>query len=150
MNPKLFVSVAKNNGALRALGSNQGFSLLEMLVALVILSLSLSALYHAAIGATRNMRVASEYTDAVMLAESVLTDHSYITNENYSASGRFQQLDWEVISWPVVSAGDSEVSETTPQPGTLQYLQVTVSWPGRDQPRTLDLLTILPLRQAVE
>ena len=42
-----------------------------MLVALVVLSLSLSALYQAAMGATRNVRVAAEYVDAVMLAEQV-------------------------------------------------------------------------------
>ena len=42
-----------------------GFSLLETLVALVILSLALGALYQAAAGATRNIRVAEQYTRAV-------------------------------------------------------------------------------------
>ena len=78
-----------------------GFSLIEMLVALVVLSLSLGVLYQAATGATRNVRVAAEYTDAVMVAESVLADQSYVTQENYSASGQFKVFQWSVSSWPV-------------------------------------------------
>ena len=67
-----------------------GFSLIEMLVALVVLSLSLGVLYQAATGATRNVRVAAEYTDAVMLAESMLAEHSHVTEENLSAAGQFE------------------------------------------------------------
>ena len=59
-----------------------------MLVALVVLSLSLGVLYQAAMGATRNVRVATEYTGAVMLAESVLTEYSYVTDENLAMTGR--------------------------------------------------------------
>lgn len=147
---KFSVSFTKKFGVRKTLRYSQGFSLLEMLVALVILSLSLSALYHAATGATRNARVASEYTDAIMLAESVLTDHSHIGVENYAATGRFEQFDWAVNSWPVMPEGDIEVAEPAPASSTLQYLQVTVTWPGGNQSRTLDLLTILPLRQAVQ
>ena len=72
--------------------ADRGFSLIEMLVALVVLSLSLGALYQAAMGATRNVRVAAEYVDAVMLAESMLADHSYVVAENYAASGSFDSL----------------------------------------------------------
>jgi len=79
--------VARN--AIRFPVQASGFSLIEMLVALVVLSLSLGVLYQAATGATRNVRVAAEYTDAVMLAESMLAEHSYVTEENLSASGQF-------------------------------------------------------------
>ena len=47
----------------------RGFSLVEMLVAMVILSLSLGVLYQAAAGAIRNARVSGEYTEAVILAD---------------------------------------------------------------------------------
>ena len=50
----------------------RGFSLLEMLVALVILSLSLGALYQGATRAIQNTSVADQYTRAVMLAESMI------------------------------------------------------------------------------
>lgn len=124
-----------------------GFSLIEMLVALVILSISLGALYQAATGAIRNVRIAAEYTDAVMLADSILSDQSYVTKENYSASGQFQTFQWAVSSWPAPyeDGGDSEEIAAAPP---LQYLQVVVSWPGRGgAPREIDLLTVVPLRE---
>ena len=51
----------------------RGFSLVEMLAALVILGLALGALYQAASGATRNARVSAEYAIATTLAESSST-----------------------------------------------------------------------------
>lgn len=124
-----------------------GFSLIEMLVALVILSISLGALYQAATGAIRNVRIAAEYTDAVMLADSILSDQSYVTKENYSASGQFQTFQWVVSSWPAPYE-DGRDSEEIAAAAPLQYLQVVVSWPGRGgAPREIDLLTVVPLRE---
>jgi len=130
--------------------ADRGFSLIEMLVALVVLSLSLGALYQAATGATRNVRVAAEYTDAVILAESMLTDNSYITEENFSSAGRFGQYDWVVSSWPAPFEDGLSPEERGVAPQALQYLQVVVSWPGNNSPRTLDLLTVVPLRESLE
>jgi general secretion pathway protein I len=128
----------------------QGFSLIEMLVALVVLSLSLGVLYQAASGATRNIRVASEYTDAVMLAESMLADHSFVSEEIYSSSGRFGQYEWVVTSWPAVYEDGLSSEERAIAPQALQYLQIVVSWQGRNSPRTLDLLTVVPMRERME
>lgn len=130
--------------------ADRGFSLIEMLGALVVLSLSLGALYQAATGATRNVRVAAEYTDAVMLAESMLADNSYITEENFSNAGRFGQYDWVVSSWPAPFDDGLSPEERGVAPQALQYLQVVVSWPGNNSPRTLDLLTVVPLRESLE
>ena len=128
----------------------RGFSLIEMLVAMVVLSLSLGVLYQAATGATRNVRVAAEYTEAVMLAESMLADNSYITDEAYSNAGRFGQYDWVVNSWPAPLDDGLSPKERGMAPQALQHLQVVVSWPGRNTPRTLDLLTVVPLRESLE
>ena len=126
----------------------RGFSLIEMLVALVVLSLSLGALYQAATGATRNVRVAAEYTDAVMLAESMLADHSYVTDENYSASGAFGNYQWVISSWPAPYDPDRAPEERPVLAQRLQYLQVMVSWPGgRDANREVDLMTVVPLQE---
>lgn len=125
-----------------------GFSLIEMLVALVVLSLSLGVLYQAATGATRNVRVAAEYTDAVMLAESVLADQSYVTQENYSAAGQFHAFQWSVSSWPAPYEDGLDPEERAIAADPLQFLQVVVSWPGRGgTPREIDLLTVVPLRE---
>lgn len=126
----------------------RGFSLIEMLVALVILSISLGVLYQAATGAIRNVRVSAEYTDAVMLAESMLADQSYVTQENYSASGQFQAFQWSVSSWPAPYDDGLDPEERAIAVDPLQFLQVVVSWPGRGgTPREVDLLTVVPLRE---
>ena len=137
-------------GRAPASARGRGFSLIEMLVALVVLSLSLGALYQAAMGATRNVRVAAEYTDAVMLAESMLANHGYITEQNYGASGQFGQYDWQVSSWPAdyQDGLDKEQRAVAPQP--LQYVEVVVSWPGPNAPRSLDLITVVPLQEVVD
>jgi general secretion pathway protein I len=126
--------------------ANKGFSLIEMLVALVVLSLSLGVLYQAAAGATRNVRVAAEYTEAVMLAESKLVEHSYITEESYSASGEFGEYSWSVSSWPAVYENVTSPDQMPLLPRPLQYLEVIVSWAGGSDKRSLDLLTVVPLR----
>ena len=71
-----------------AFSSERGFSLIEMLVAMVILSLSLGVLYQAAAGAIRNARVSGEYTQAVMLAESKLAEYGYVAVESFSVQDR--------------------------------------------------------------
>ena len=130
--------------------TDRGFSLIEMLVALVVLSLSLGALYQAAMGATRNVRVAAEYVDAVMLAESMLAAHSYVVEENYAASGSFGRFDWQVSSWPAEYNDGLEPEQRAVAPQALQYMEVVVSWPGANMPRTLDLLTVVPLQTVTE
>lgn len=127
-----------------------GFSLLEMLVAVVILSLSLGALYQAAVGATRNVRVASEYTAAVMLAESMMLDHSFVSEEHYTAAGQFEAYAWSVVSWPVPPPdqvdGNKASGANVDNFAQLQYLQVLVRWPGGSESREIELLTVVPLR----
>ena len=130
--------------------TTRGFSLIEMLVALVVLSLSLSVLYQAAMGATRNVRVASEYTDAVMLAESMLAEHSHVTEENFAVAGRYAQYEWQVSSWPAPVEDGLDPEQRAVAPRALQYLEVVVSWPGRSAPRNLNLLTVVPLRELAE
>ena len=142
--------VRRRLGELRHRQGAKGFSLIEMLVALVVLSLSLGALYQAAMGATRNVRVAAEYTDAIMLAESMLAEHSYITDENFALSGRFGQYDWQISSWPVIQDDGLAPEQRAVAPQALQYLEVVVSWPGRQTSRIVDLLTVVPLSEATE
>ena len=130
-----------------------GFSLIEMLVALVVLSLSLGVLYQAAAGATRNVRVGAEYTQAVMVAESVLSEYSYVSEEDFSAAGEFSRYAYEVFSWPA-PAPDAELEDSAgqslEQKASLQFLKVIVRWEGGSQPREIDLMTVVPLRRKPE
>jgi general secretion pathway protein I len=130
-----------------------GFSLLETLVALVILSLALGTLYQAAAGATRNIRVAEQYTRAVALAESMLSAHSYVVDPNMNLEGEFGEFSWQVLSWPVPDPSGAAAAEDAALPVQglpLQYLQVWVRWPGPSKQRELDLLTVVPLQGALE
>ena len=61
MKPRVHQTVRASAPVYRAAHGQRGFSLVEMLAALVILGLALGALYQAASGATRNARVSAEY-----------------------------------------------------------------------------------------
>lgn len=129
-----------------------GFSLIEMLVALVILSLSLGVLYQAATSAIRNVGVAEQYSRAVMLGESLLAENTFITQEQFSESGEFSEFSWEVQSWPAPIEDGNRPPDSAdgPLPVTgipLQTVKVWVRWPGRTAPRQIELATIVPLRE---
>ena len=133
-------------GSLASSRANGGFSLLEMLVALVILSLSLGSLYQSTTAAIRNVSVADQYTRATMLAESMLASASDLRTEEASVSGTFDIYRWETTAWPAenpLALGN----EAGLRGAALQYVRVTVSWPGGQSDRKVSLLTVVPVRQ---
>ena len=142
-------NAATQRSPLPAVGS-AGFSLLEMLVVLVILSLSLVVLYNAATAAIRNARVAKEYSRAIILAESMLTSASYVTQEKLKKSGSFEEFSWEITSWPVEEERKPLAEQESSEYKQLQFLQVLVIWQGGSSLREIDLLTIVPLRDSVQ
>ena len=125
----------------------RGFSLVEMLVAMVILSLSLGVLYQAAAGAIRNARVSGEYTQAVILAESKLAEYGYVTAENFFVQDRLGAFFWSVQSWPVTPLEYDDDEEPVEEAYPLQFLRAEVSWGEGARVRELDLLTIVPLME---
>ena len=132
--------------SLASVRANGGFSLLEMLVALVILSLSLGSLYQSTTAAIRNVSVADQYTRATMLAESMLASASDLRTEEASVSGTFDIYRWETTAWPAenpLALGN----EAGLRGAALQYVRVTVSWPGGQSDRKVSLLTVVPVRQ---
>jgi len=136
--------------------ASRGFSLLETLVALVILSLSLAALYQAATGAVRNVLVSGQYSRAAALAETLLASNSFVTDSAFRTSGVFEEFTWEVVTRPASSDIDSANSdmetdqEILGQAKSLQFLQVWVKWQGPRGLREVDLITVVPLRERVE
>ena len=111
----------------------RGFSLVEMLAALVILGLALGALYQAASGATRNARVSAEYAIATTLAESEL-DAFVISRPDVGVTQRGRYGDYEWERWV-------ELIPEREQAG-IGWMRIVVSWPGENQPRTVSLSTI--------
>ncbi len=127
------------------LGSNDegGFTLLEALVALVILSVSLGALYQAAAGSTRNVGVGTEYSEALILAESLLADAQYVDSDGFDGRGDFDHFSWTVESEPVSSGEDSDTTESV----KLQQVRVRIAWGDGDRDRSLELVSVVPQQE---
>ena len=118
-----------------------GFSLLELVVAMAILSLSLSVLYQAVGGATRNVRTDEKYAYAVELARSLLANNASVpgngVNDRGETSGKFA---WLVNSAPLASGGKAL------PPGSLHNLEVSVSWYDGRKQRSVVLYSVVPAR----
>jgi len=116
---------------------SSGFSLIEMLVAMVILGLTLGVLYQASAGAARNVRLDERYTYAVQIAQSLLADHARLPPGGLQLSGRVgDDYHWEITGSPL------DVDQALPQ-ATLYQLDVMVRWEG-DGSREVALTTVVP------
>lgn len=125
-----------------------GFSLLEVLVAFAILSVSLGVLLQVFATGLRNAGIADDYSQATLYAESIL-----------AAVGRETPLSEGVHSGPVNDrfAWRSTVSpyaEGLPNPEKTRVrayrVSVEVYWAGRGQERsvTLETLRLAPFEPA--
>ena len=133
MKPRVHKTVHASAPVYRAAHEQRGFSLVEMLAALVILGLALGALYQAASGATRNARVSAEYAIATTLAESEL-DAFVISRPDVGVTQRGRYGDYEWERWV-------ELIPEREQAG-IGWMRIVVSWSGDSQPRTVSLSTI--------
>lgn len=98
-----------------------GFSLLEVLVAFVILSLVATALFRLFSGALGNASAADEYSRAVLVAESVLAEAAAVQplrEGSWQGSAGDGRIDWttQVAPYdpPDVNADLASASETMP------------------------------------
>lgn len=114
-----------------------GFSLIEMLVALVILLLSLGMLYQAAARSARNVRVDEQYSYAVLMAESLLAQHSAVTVEGVRENGEEQGYRWQLSSTSL--AGPQNLAAIT-----LHQVNAEILWGEGDQLRRVNLTTVVP------
>jgi general secretion pathway protein I len=120
-------------------GRDDGFSLLEMVVAIAILGISLAALYQAAGGATRTVAVDEKMAYAVELARSLVADHAVVPQEGLSRQGSTPSgFSWVVDAQPVVFPEEVQFRE-----GMLQNLAVSVSWPDGDKKRVFKLTSVV-------
>ncbi len=133
MKPRVYQPVRASAPVYRAAHGQRGFSLVEMLAALVILGLALGALYQAALGATRNARVSAEYAIATTLAESEL-DAFVISRPNVGVTQRGRYGDYEWERWVELIPEREESG--------IGWMRIVVSWSGDSQPRTVSLSTI--------
>jgi general secretion pathway protein I len=118
----------------------RGFSLLEVLVAFVILALVLAVLMRIFSGALRNIGAAEGYSQAVAIAESKLAaigvDAPLAEGSNAGSGNGY--------SWRIVvrrEEAGAPVLESV-QPDELYRVEVTVSWGEAPAARSVRFVTL--------
>ena len=127
----------------------RGFSLLEVLVAFVILALVGTTLFNLFSGALGNVSAADDYSRALLIAESVLTETAGTqplkegTQQGTTEDGR---ITWKTEVTPYVAAGAQNPDlERGSQAMTLRLMRVAaeVTFAGANgKPRTYSLATV--------
>lgn len=118
----------------------RGFSLLELLVALSIMSMSLGLLYQASTGALRGVGDLDMDQRAGVLAQSILDARDAVPAAGWNESGRSANMDWSVGS----ALFETPVAREKPAVPRLHEVRVVVEWGGWRGPRRLELHTLLP------
>lgn len=120
-----------------------GFSLLEVLVAFVILALALGVLMRVFSGSLNNIGTSARYTQALALAESKL---AAVGIDTPLERGESAGVDGQGNSWRITVKPHQEASsgpENVAMPLELYEVEVNVGWEeGPKKPRTLKLTTL--------
>lgn len=121
--------------------SSKGFSLLEILVAFVILSLTLGVIMQIFSGGLRNVRHSDDYSRAIYLAESRLA--ALGVEQALREGGMSGELDrrfrWQVSVQPYREAVTSDESQMKV---ALYRASVTVAWDDGGHVRSVELSTL--------
>jgi general secretion pathway protein I len=127
-----------------------GFSLIEVLVAFVIVALVGTALFRLFGGALNNASAAEDYSRAVLLAESRMASIAVestplregASDQGHSDDGKYT---WVTRVEPYVGPGTTADQQQLGQAAAVRLLRITttVSWPGTlGQDRSLALATV--------
>lgn len=116
-----------------------GFSLLEVLVAFVIMALALGALYQALGGSLRGVAAAGDSTRAVLLAQSLLNLYDQVPPDGLAEAGDTPDgLAWDLRSAPFPVAIENPHWE-------LHEVVARVRWRDGGREREFALHTLLPV-----
>lgn len=116
-----------------------GMSLLEVLVAFVIMSMALGMIYTAAGSSVRDLGEVEMQQQASELGESILASKDGIEEEGWQANGRVGAFDWSARTVPFPTEFNGN-----PKAAKLHELAVTIAWQDRKGPRQLTLNTLRP------
>ena len=108
--------------------ASAGFSLLEILVAFVILALTLSVIMQIFSGGLRNAGFADDYSRAILLAESKLAELGAQPTEG-EAEGEFgEKYRWRSSIRPWAGDADTPGMGARPLPVRLMEIEVRIAW----------------------
>ncbi|MEQ1544234.1 type II secretion system protein [Methyloglobulus sp.] len=121
----------------------QGFSLLEILIAFSILALSLGILLKIFSGGVNTAVVAEDYTIAVQIAESLIakTGSEIPLKDHQSSGDENKKYHWSLSISPFFLSGEG----IDPKAATAQLfkINVTVNWgDGQNDDRQIQLTTL--------
>lgn len=122
--------------------SSKGFSLLEVLVAFVVMGLVVGVILQLFGSSMRGVALADEYSFAIQVAESRLAAvGNEIPVEEGSTSGeeKASGYRWEVRMEPI-ELGDEQ--EKIPVPLQLYHVDVAVTWQTGEKPREFHLSSL--------
>jgi general secretion pathway protein I len=120
---------------------SRGYTLIEVLVAFVILAMALTVLLRIFSGGVRNVAVSSDYAKAVLIAESRLATAGI---DDTLAPGETDGIENGRFRWTrVVTDYEPTSSYQSTVKGLRAYhVTVTVSWPNGDKERQVELNTV--------
>lgn len=116
-------------------GTNQGFSLIEVLVTMAIFSFGIVAVMTLMLSTTRNNTNGNILTQATMLARAKVEEKKREADAGTPTNELPSNVDMQG------NPGGIYTYECVVTPGSRQ-IQVTVSWTRRGQPRSVDLTTL--------
>jgi general secretion pathway protein I len=121
-----------------------GFTLLEVLVALIVLSVAVVATLQLFGGGLRLARAATEHQEATLLADEKLAESTLDTLEEGSTEGTVGDYTWtRTVSFPRDLAPE-EPDPTRPETVRLARVSVEVRW-GRNRHIELATLRVVPV-----
>ena len=125
---------------------SRGYTLVEVLVAFMILALALTVLLRIFSGGVRNIGVTSDYAEAVLIGESRLATAGI---DAALAPGETSGVEGENFHWTRrVTRYEPAVDYSTRVQGTHAYfVTVTVTWPNGDKERSINLSTVKLLHE---
>jgi general secretion pathway protein I len=122
--------------------SNKGFSLLEVLVAFVVMGLVVGVLLQLFGSSMRSVALADEYSFAIQVAESRLAavgNEIEVEEGNVSGEEQGSGYRWEVQMSPLEL---SEALDKLPVALQLYRVEVVVTWKSGDSSRELHLSSL--------
>jgi general secretion pathway protein I len=119
-----------------------GFSLLELLVAFVIMAMSLGMLYRASGGTVRSLADTEQVLRATLLAQSLLNSRDAVPETGWQERGESAGFGWQVQSAPFHSGLSG------PDVVTLHQVRVRLTWMDGRGARQVEYSTLLPQASA--